>query len=121
MEGGRWEALAVENIIERVDQVGRRIHKRGVEIENNSAGRSHRKPLSVLAQSCKVGRQVTVKPCVRAGTIRLTRGSPAAKVVNCGQIGRMVLFLPAKRRYMPARHRRSRDRHSIFPLTVCTS
>jgi hypothetical protein len=29
------------------------------------------------------------------------RGSPAAKVVNCGQIGRMALFLPAKRRYMP--------------------
>jgi ribose 5-phosphate isomerase A len=43
------------------------------------------------------------------------RGSPAAKVVNCGQIGRTALFLPAKRRYMPARHRRSQDRHRIPP------
>src|SRR5216683_952965 len=60
MQRYRRQALAVENIVERVDQVGRRIHKRAVEIENNSAGRGHRKPLSVLVQSCKVGRQVTV-------------------------------------------------------------
>ena len=38
----RRQALAVEHEVERVDQVGRRIHQRAVEIEYNSAGRGHR-------------------------------------------------------------------------------
>src|SRR6202048_409870 len=53
MEGDRGQTLAVENKVERVDQVGRRIHERAVKIEYNSAGRGHRKALSVRAQSCK--------------------------------------------------------------------
>jgi hypothetical protein len=40
-------------MIERVDQVGRRIHKRAVQIEYNGAGGDHHEPLSVLASSCK--------------------------------------------------------------------
>jgi len=53
MQRHRRQTLAVENIIERVDQVGRRIHKRAVQIEYNSAGRDHHEPLSVLVPSCK--------------------------------------------------------------------
>src|SRR5258706_7938425 len=53
MEGDRRQTLAGENKVERVDQVGRRIHERAVEIEYNGAGRGHRKSLSVCAQSCK--------------------------------------------------------------------
>src|ERR1700694_233429 len=53
MQRHRRQALAVENMIERVDQVGRRIHKRAVQIEYNGAGADHHEPLSVLASSCK--------------------------------------------------------------------
>ena len=41
-QGHRGQALAVENKVERVDQVGRRIHERAVKIEHNGAGRGHR-------------------------------------------------------------------------------
>src|SRR5258705_11806433 len=53
MEGDRRQTLPGENKVERVDQVGRRIHERAVEIEYNGAGRGHRKSLSVRGQSCK--------------------------------------------------------------------
>src|SRR6266849_5320596 len=53
MQRDRGQTLAVENKVERVDQVGRRIHERDVEVEYDSAGRGHRKSLSVCAQSCK--------------------------------------------------------------------
>src|SRR5258708_29152823 len=54
------QALAFENEVERVDQVGRRVDKRAVEIEYDSfgrghLGRGHGKALSVGAQSCKLG------------------------------------------------------------------
>src|ERR1700716_497134 len=55
MQRDRGQTLAVENEVERVDQVGRRIHERAVEIEYNGAGRGHRKSLSVCARSCKYG------------------------------------------------------------------
>jgi hypothetical protein len=38
MEGHRGQALAAENEVERVDQVGRRIHEGAVKIEYNNAG-----------------------------------------------------------------------------------
>src|SRR5438552_61114 len=41
MEGDRRQALATKNKIERVDQVGRRVHERAIEIEYDSAGRGH--------------------------------------------------------------------------------
>ena len=53
--GTEGTALAVENEVQRVDQVGRRIHERAVKIEYNGSGRGHSKPLSVRGQSCKVG------------------------------------------------------------------
>ena len=34
----RWQALAIQHVIERVDQFGRRVHERAVEIEYDSAG-----------------------------------------------------------------------------------
>src|ERR1700737_2012219 len=42
MQRNRGQTLAVENEVERVDQVGRRIHQRAVKIEYNSAGKGHR-------------------------------------------------------------------------------
>ena len=38
LERDRRQALPVEDIVERVDQVGRRIHERAVKIEHNNAG-----------------------------------------------------------------------------------
>ncbi len=55
MQGHRGQALAVENEVERVDQVGRRIDERAVKIEHNGAGRGHRKSLSVRGAIMQVG------------------------------------------------------------------
>ncbi|MGY4487199.1 hypothetical protein ACVWWR_006390 [Bradyrhizobium sp. LM3.2] len=39
--GTRRQPFAVEHVIERGDQVGRRIHKRAVEIEDDGVRRGH--------------------------------------------------------------------------------
>jgi hypothetical protein len=53
MKGDGRQTLAVEDKIERVDQIGRRIDEGAIKIKYDGRRGSHRKSLAVCARSCK--------------------------------------------------------------------
>ena len=55
LQGHRGQAFAVENEVERIDQVGRRIDQRAVQIEYDRGGRGHGGSLAARGRSCKWG------------------------------------------------------------------
>ena len=48
------QSFAIEYEVERVDQIGRGVDQRAVEIEDNGGCGRHREALSVSARSCKM-------------------------------------------------------------------